>query len=33
MTNGTHEEHISIGKYCHENGIRFILANTKGLFG
>ncbi len=33
MTNGIHEEQISLGRYCHEHQIKFVIANTKGLFG
>lgn len=33
MTNGILEEQKAFGKYCHEHSIKFIIANTKGVFG
>ena len=33
LSQSTFEEQKSLGDFCHANGIRFIVANTKGLFG
>nr|XP_039247456.1 ubiquitin-like modifier-activating enzyme 1 [Styela clava] len=33
LTNSNLEEQLRIGDFCHNNGIRFIVADTKGLFG
>ena len=33
LTQSTFEEQRRLGDFCHANGIRFIIANTKGLFG
>jgi len=33
LTDAEFENQIIIGDYCHANGIKFINANTKGLFG
>ena len=33
LTDSNLEEQIRIGEYCHANGIKFILCDTKGLFG
>ena len=33
LTQSTFEEQKRLGDFCHANGIRFIVTNTKGLFG
>ncbi|CAF4464588.1 unnamed protein product, partial [Rotaria sp. Silwood2] len=33
LTDANLDDQIKIGDYCHEHGIKFINANTKGLFG
>uniref|UniRef100_A0A4W3JK23 E1 ubiquitin-activating enzyme n=1 Tax=Callorhinchus milii TaxID=7868 RepID=A0A4W3JK23_CALMI len=33
LTNSSLDEQTHIGQFCHVNGIRFIVADTKGLFG
>ena len=33
MTNSNFDDQIVVGDYCHANGIKYINANTKGLFG
>ena len=33
MTDDNQKEQLLLGEYCHEHGIQFLLANTKGLFG
>ena len=33
LTQSTFEEQRRLGDFCHANGIRFIVTNTKGLFG
>ncbi|CAF3215764.1 unnamed protein product [Rotaria sp. Silwood2] len=33
LTDANLDDQIKIGDYCHEHGINFINANTKGLFG
>ncbi|XP_041348833.1 ubiquitin-like modifier-activating enzyme 1 [Gigantopelta aegis] len=33
LTNSDLDEQLRIGEYCHHNGINFIVADTKGLFG
>jgi ubiquitin-activating enzyme E1 len=33
LTDADFQNQIDIGDYCHTNGIKFINANTKGLFG
>ncbi|UJR08635.1 hypothetical protein I4U23_012894 [Adineta vaga] len=33
LTNSNLDEQIKVGDYCHKSGIKFINANTKGLFG
>lgn len=33
ITESLFEEHIEFGEYCHGKGIKFIAADTKGLFG
>ncbi len=33
LTDSLLDEQLAIGDYCHENGIAFIIASTKGLFG
>lgn len=33
LTDSTHDEEIRIGNFCHSKGIRFIVAETRGLFG
>lgn len=33
LTDAEFENQVQIGNFCHENGIKFINTNTKGLFG
>ncbi|CAF3847756.1 unnamed protein product [Rotaria sp. Silwood1] len=33
LTDANLDDQIKIGDYCHQHGIKFINANTKGLFG
>ncbi|XP_071157467.1 ubiquitin-like modifier-activating enzyme 1 isoform X5 [Mytilus edulis] len=33
LTNSQLDEQIKLGEYCHANGIKLIVADTKGLFG
>lgn len=33
LTQSTTEEQIEFGRYCHANGIKFIVAQTRGIFG
>ncbi|CAF3985601.1 unnamed protein product [Rotaria sordida] len=33
LTDGDIDNQVKIGDYCHEHGIKFVNANTKGLFG
>ncbi|CAF3983972.1 unnamed protein product [Rotaria sordida] len=33
LTDGDINNQVKIGDYCHEHGIKFVNANTKGLFG
>ncbi|XP_069792676.1 ubiquitin-like modifier-activating enzyme 1 isoform X2 [Narcine bancroftii] len=33
LTNSMLEEQLEIGQFCHQNNIKFIVADTKGLFG
>ena len=33
LTQSSFEEQKKLGDFCHDKGIRFIVANTKGLFG
>lgn len=33
LTDSNREEQLGIGQYCHDNGIKFISANTSGVFG
>ncbi|GCB84266.1 hypothetical protein scyTo_0025002, partial [Scyliorhinus torazame] len=33
LTNCTLDEQLRIGEFCHCKGIKFIIADTKGLFG
>ncbi|XP_067854572.1 ubiquitin-like modifier-activating enzyme 1 [Heptranchias perlo] len=33
LTNSSLDEQLHVGQFCHENNIRFIVADTKGLFG
>ncbi|XP_066554225.1 ubiquitin-like modifier-activating enzyme 1 [Amia ocellicauda] len=33
LTNSSLEEQLRIGSFCHSNGIKFIVADTKGLCG
>ncbi|MBN3291066.1 UBA1 enzyme, partial [Polypterus senegalus] len=33
LTNPTIEDELWIAEFCHNNGIKFILADTRGLFG
>ncbi|XP_063438582.1 ubiquitin-like modifier-activating enzyme 1 isoform X2 [Mytilus trossulus] len=33
LTNSPLDEQIKLGEYCHANGIKLIVADTKGLFG
>ncbi len=33
LTQSTMDEQRSVGDYCHSNNIRFIVADTRGLFG
>lgn len=33
LTQSSTEEQLEFGKYCHENGIKFIIAQTSGIFG
>uniref|UniRef100_A0A8C1TFB1 Ubiquitin-activating enzyme E1 n=1 Tax=Cyprinus carpio TaxID=7962 RepID=A0A8C1TFB1_CYPCA len=33
LTNSSLDEQISLGDFCHSNGIKLIVADTRGLFG
>jgi hypothetical protein len=33
LTNSSTEEQNELGEFCHKNGIKFIVAETRGLFG
>ena len=33
MANSTLDEQLRIGEFAHANGIKFIVADTRGLFG
>ncbi|UJR37573.1 hypothetical protein I4U23_030274 [Adineta vaga] len=33
LTDADFSEQLKMGDFCHSNGIKFIIANTKGLFG
>ncbi len=33
LTDSSHEEQIRIGKFCHSSGIKFLCAETAGVFG
>lgn len=33
LTDADFAEQVEMGDYCHSHGIKFIVANTKGLFG
>ncbi|CAF1276826.1 unnamed protein product [Adineta ricciae] len=33
LTNASLDNQIKVGDYCHQAGIKFIIANTNGLFG
>lgn len=33
LTNSSIEEQLRIGEFTHKNGIKVIVADTKGLFG
>ena len=33
LTNSLQEEQIKVGQFCHDNGIKLIVADSKGLFG
>ncbi|XP_078270319.1 ubiquitin-like modifier-activating enzyme 1 [Rhinoraja longicauda] len=33
LTNSLLEEQLEVGQFCHQNNIKFIVADTKGLFG
>ena len=33
LTNSPHQEQIEFGKFCHQNNIKFIVAETRGIFG
>ncbi|CAF4884241.1 unnamed protein product [Rotaria sp. Silwood1] len=33
LTDAKLDQQILVGNYCHEHGIKLIIANTKGLFG
>jgi len=33
LTNSSTEEQVKIGTFCHDNNIKFISADTKGIFG
>lgn len=33
LTDNSTEEQIKIGKFCHAKGIKFIVAETRGIFG
>ncbi|XP_067835670.1 ubiquitin-like modifier-activating enzyme 1 isoform X1 [Heptranchias perlo] len=33
LTNSSLEEQLRVGEFCHSKGIKFIVADTKGLFG
>ncbi|XP_055504306.1 ubiquitin-like modifier-activating enzyme 1 [Leucoraja erinacea] len=33
LTNSLLEEQLDVGTFCHQNDIKFIIADTKGLFG
>lgn len=33
LTNSSEEEQLTLGNYCHSNGIYVIIADTRGLFG
>ena len=33
LTNSPHHEQLEFGKYCHEHDIKFIVAETRGIFG
>lgn len=33
LTESSTEEQIEFGEFCHREGIKFIVAETRGLFG
>jgi len=33
LTDSCLEEQLSIGEFCHQQDIYFVIANTRGLFG
>ena len=33
LTNSTYDEQVRVGEYCHSHNIKFIVAETHGLFG
>ena len=33
LTDSTRDEQLNIGDFCHANNIKFICANTNGVFG
>jgi ubiquitin-activating enzyme E1 len=33
LTQSSTDEQLEFGKYCHEKGIKFIVAETRGIFG
>ena len=33
LTDSSNDEQVGIGKFCHENGIKFIVTETRGVFG
>lgn len=33
LTTSSHEEQLEFGKFCHENEIKFVVAQTRGIFG
>jgi ubiquitin-activating enzyme E1 len=33
LTDNSLEEENKLGEFCHNSGIKFIIAETKGLFG
>jgi ubiquitin-activating enzyme E1 len=33
LTDSSNDEQIEIGKFCHKSGIKFLCADSKGLFG
>ena len=33
LTSSSTDEQLEFGKYCHENGIKLIVAQTRGIFG